>query len=758
MIDFFNKYPYTDFHELNLDWVIKKVKQLTEDWAATLTEWNNTKEEWNQLYDYVHNYFNNLDVQQEINNKINDMILDGTFATIATPLINTAVSNMIAGAVSSQIDDAVAGQIADAVSSQVAPYIPDAVSDWLNANVDPVGSAVTVDGTLSIPGSAGDAKKTGETVASAYDNTAFYDIDDLVLYNGIVYRCITAITSAESWTAAHWKATNLSYMININEKNNDQIETILGSELEDTLDNGTWNAYGVREASANRLSSIELIAVKSGMVIKYQSSSYYDFLFKIYRTRYHVADAMIFQSSWITGTGYEQTYNIEYDGFLAITFRKHNNDPVSSSDFSGYAIIADSFKYIAEKTLTTINGFVTPEMFYEASDNGDYTRAIRKAVSLAGTSGVLVFQPNKTYTISATITIPYENFTMMSFSSTPHMPVIKCADSFTGIYMFACIHAGITFENLTIEGNYITKGIQFYRSTELTEAKADIDGKVIWCNLRHQHTGINVIGRNCKIQNTGFSNCKIGVIFNYTSYNDNPQFMRGWIVDNCRFHSMGTEWYNEGLPEYEDTTSVSQFEGWCVLTPGGNEGYRVFGIYVTNNIVDGFGYCGLYMGNTEQLCMKNNVISRDNYNFILCFGVGGTTAYMGIVSENVVYSNVYEYNQPDETIGNMTPIYLTYNSHLHVCNNSLYDFAGVGVRANDANKAVITNNMFDGIAYYRTDYAVFFQAGSNNVLANNYFRRKLSSAIQTDLVNNTARFAIDESKYNIVSSINNNLE
>ena len=30
MLNFFNKYPYTDFHELNLDWVLKTVKELFE--------------------------------------------------------------------------------------------------------------------------------------------------------------------------------------------------------------------------------------------------------------------------------------------------------------------------------------------------------------------------------------------------------------------------------------------------------------------------------------------------------------------------------------------------------------------------------------------------------------------------------------------------------------------------------------------------------------------------------------------------------
>ena len=72
MPNFLDKYPYTDFHELNLDWIIKTVKETVAEWAVTLTEWHNTQEEWQQLYDYVHDYFDNLDVQQEINNKIDD--------------------------------------------------------------------------------------------------------------------------------------------------------------------------------------------------------------------------------------------------------------------------------------------------------------------------------------------------------------------------------------------------------------------------------------------------------------------------------------------------------------------------------------------------------------------------------------------------------------------------------------------------------------------------------------------------------------
>ena len=91
----FNKYPYTDFHELNLDWVLETVKQLAAEWASTLEAWNTVQEAWEDeqqafqgLHDYVMNYFDNLDVQEEINNKLDQMAADGTLDTILLPYFN----------------------------------------------------------------------------------------------------------------------------------------------------------------------------------------------------------------------------------------------------------------------------------------------------------------------------------------------------------------------------------------------------------------------------------------------------------------------------------------------------------------------------------------------------------------------------------------------------------------------------------------------------------------------------------------------
>lgn len=46
--------------------------------------------------------------------------------------------------------------------------------------------------------------------APNYDNTATYAVGDLVTYYGKLYVCNTTITTAESWTSAHWTETNIS--------------------------------------------------------------------------------------------------------------------------------------------------------------------------------------------------------------------------------------------------------------------------------------------------------------------------------------------------------------------------------------------------------------------------------------------------------------------------------------------------------------------------------------------------------------------
>ena len=179
MPNFFNKYPYTDFHELNLDWVLETVKRIAAEWAETLEEWHNTQEEWQQLYDYVHDYFDNLDVQQEINNKLDAMALDGSLATIAQPIIDakvaqllpSEVSDQIGPVVASQIGSAVADQIGPVVADQVVPYISPAVASWLADHITNPSNP-PIDTSLSVPGSAADAKVVGDTFAKCLKSSA----------------------------------------------------------------------------------------------------------------------------------------------------------------------------------------------------------------------------------------------------------------------------------------------------------------------------------------------------------------------------------------------------------------------------------------------------------------------------------------------------------------------------------------------------------------------------------------------------------
>lgn len=75
-----DNYPFSNFHELNLDWVLTTLRDMYEQWEATKTEWASYKE-------FIDNYFKNLDVQNEIDNKINALVEDGTMGRLLLDVI-----------------------------------------------------------------------------------------------------------------------------------------------------------------------------------------------------------------------------------------------------------------------------------------------------------------------------------------------------------------------------------------------------------------------------------------------------------------------------------------------------------------------------------------------------------------------------------------------------------------------------------------------------------------------------------------------
>lgn len=48
-----------------------------------------------------------------------------------------------------------------------------------------------------------------EAIAPQYDSTQTYSIDDMVMYNGLLYKCTTAVSVAEDFDSAKWTATDI---------------------------------------------------------------------------------------------------------------------------------------------------------------------------------------------------------------------------------------------------------------------------------------------------------------------------------------------------------------------------------------------------------------------------------------------------------------------------------------------------------------------------------------------------------------------
>lgn len=121
---FFDGYPYTNWHNVNLDWVLERVKEWGELVKENDQAFKDLQEANEAFKQYVTEYLQNLDVQEEINIKMDSLLESGV------------------------------------LTEYLQPYISTDVTTWLEENItEPVG--VVIDSSLTVAGAAADAKKTG---------------------------------------------------------------------------------------------------------------------------------------------------------------------------------------------------------------------------------------------------------------------------------------------------------------------------------------------------------------------------------------------------------------------------------------------------------------------------------------------------------------------------------------------------------------------------------------------------------------------
>lgn len=77
-----NLYPWTNYQSLNLDWMLSKMKNLIDDMKNNNADVSELETEFTNLQNYVNSYLSNLNIQDAVNNKIDDMIENGEWHEI----------------------------------------------------------------------------------------------------------------------------------------------------------------------------------------------------------------------------------------------------------------------------------------------------------------------------------------------------------------------------------------------------------------------------------------------------------------------------------------------------------------------------------------------------------------------------------------------------------------------------------------------------------------------------------------------------
>lgn len=139
--------------------------------------------------------------------------IENITATAATlPAGSNATASYSAGLISLGIPKGDKGDTGNTGATGATPQISvtaTTLSAGSSATASVSGTAASPLITFGIPKGA-DGDVSSASMATTYSTSATYAVGDFVWYSGQLYRCTTAITTAEAWTAAHWTSAKLA--------------------------------------------------------------------------------------------------------------------------------------------------------------------------------------------------------------------------------------------------------------------------------------------------------------------------------------------------------------------------------------------------------------------------------------------------------------------------------------------------------------------------------------------------------------------
>lgn len=232
------------------------------------------------------------------------------------------------------------------------------------------------------------------SIAPYYSTSSTYAVGDKVRYGNLLYECNTAITTAESWTAAHW--TQLDPLQEQLDDLEDSLATVATSGSYNDLTNKPTIPAAQVNSDWNANSGVAQILNKPSLATVATSGSYTDLSNKPTIPTVNNATLTVTQNGVSAGTF---TANASSNTTIALTDTTYSNFTGTNGNTGGSAGLVpapaatDANKYLkSDGTWATVQGGSS----YTAGDNIDITNNVIDTAITVPLIGTTLSTPSST--------------------------------------------------------------------------------------------------------------------------------------------------------------------------------------------------------------------------------------------------------------------------------------------------------------------------------------------------------------------------